>query len=183
MRIDELTLSRAAEEIKSGESSPVELTQFFLQRITNLNPTINAFITITDEQALKDAKEAEGLLKQGEYLGPLHGIPIALKDLYETAGVRTTGGSKIQANHVPTADAFVVRRLRERGAVIVGKTNLHEWAVGVTNINPHYGTTRNPWNQDRVRRLLWLRECVSGRLAPTRVGQLESPRPRAASSA
>ena len=150
MRIDELTLSRAAEGMKTGEFSPVELTEFFLQRISNLNPTINAFITITQQQALKDAKEAEDLLKRGRYLGPLHGIPIALKDLYETIGVKTTGGSKIQANHIPTADAFVVRRLREQGAVIVGKANLHEWAVGVTNINPHYGTTHNPWNKDRV---------------------------------
>jgi aspartyl-tRNA(Asn)/glutamyl-tRNA(Gln) amidotransferase subunit A len=150
VKIEELTLADAAEGIRSGEISPVELTLLFLQRIARLNPLINAFLTVAEAQALRDAREAENLVKMGKYLGPLHGIPIAVKDMFETAEIRTTGGSKILADYIPSTDAVVVRKLREQGAVIIGKTNLHEWAVGVTNINPHYGPTRNPWDLDRV---------------------------------
>ena len=148
--IEELTLGGTAEEIKTGNLSPVELTQHFLRRIRQVNPEVNAFLTVPEERALRDAHQAEDLIRRGKYLGPLHGIPVAVKDLFETAGIRTTGGSRILANHVPTTDAVVVRRLREQGAVIIGKTNLHEWAVGATNINPHFGSTRNPWDLDRV---------------------------------
>jgi len=145
-----MTLAEAAEEISSGNLSPVELVELFLQHIARRNPVINAFITVAEREARRDAKESEDLIKRGKYLGPLHGIPIAVKDIFDTAGVRTTGGSKILADNVPSKDAVAVRKLREHGAVIIGKTNLHEWAVGATNINPHFGTTRNPWDLNRV---------------------------------
>jgi aspartyl-tRNA(Asn)/glutamyl-tRNA(Gln) amidotransferase subunit A len=150
MRIEGMTLARAADGISSGSLSPVGLVQLFLQQIEKQNPAINAFITVTQKEAQRDAREAENLIRSGKYIGPLHGIPIAVKDIFETAGIRTTGGSKILTSYVPTTDAAVVRRLREEGAVIIGKTNLHEWAVGATNINPHFGTTRNPWDMNRV---------------------------------
>lgn len=150
MKFEELTLARAADEMRSGVLSPVELTEFSLKRIDQLNPTINAILTVSREQALREARDAEDRIKTGRYLGPLHGIPIAIKDIFETAGIRTTAGSKILTNHVPATDAVCVRKLREHGAVIIGKTNLHEWALGVTNNNPHFGPTRNPWALDRV---------------------------------
>jgi aspartyl-tRNA(Asn)/glutamyl-tRNA(Gln) amidotransferase subunit A len=150
MRTEEMTLAGAADGIRRGKLSPVELTQLFLQRIAKRNPTINAFITVADAEAQRDAREAEDLIKRGKYLGPLHGIPIAVKDIFETARIRTTGGSKILADYVPSMDAVAVRKLRERGAVIIGKTNLHEWAVGATNFNPHFGPTRNPWDLSKV---------------------------------
>ena len=150
MKFEELTLSQAATAITCGEVSSVELTQLLLQRIAKWNPSINAFIAVTGERALRDASQTDSQLKAGKYLGQLHGIPIAVKDLFETAGLRTTGGSRILANYVPSVDATVVRKLREQGAVLIGKTNLHEWAVGATNINPHYGSTRNPWDPSRV---------------------------------
>jgi aspartyl-tRNA(Asn)/glutamyl-tRNA(Gln) amidotransferase subunit A len=150
MNIEELTLVRAAAAIVNGDLSSVELTQLLLKQIAKWNPSINAFITVASEQALRDASQADSQIKAGKYLGPLHGIPIAAKDLFETAGLRTTGGSSIFVDYIPTTDAAVIRKLREHGAVIIGKTNLHEWAVGATNINPHYGATRNPWDQSRV---------------------------------
>jgi aspartyl-tRNA(Asn)/glutamyl-tRNA(Gln) amidotransferase subunit A len=150
MRIEGMTLAKVADEIGSGTLSPVELVQLFLQQIAKQNPAINAFITVAEKEAQRDATEAEKVIRSGKYLGPLHGIPIAVKDIFETAGIRTTGGSKILANYVPITNAAVVRKLREQGAVIIGKTNLHEWAVGATNINPHFGATRNPWDVNRV---------------------------------
>jgi aspartyl-tRNA(Asn)/glutamyl-tRNA(Gln) amidotransferase subunit A len=150
MRVEGMTLAGAADAIKCGNLRPVELVQLFLQQIAERNPAINAFITVAEREAQRDAKQAEDLIKRGKYLGPLHGIPIAVKDIFETAGIMTTGGSKILRNHIPSTDAVAVRKLREHGAVVIGKTNLHEWAVGATNINPHYGATRNPWDLDRV---------------------------------
>src|SRR5207244_1265325 len=110
---------------------------------------LGVFITLMAGQARAEAKRSELEIRQGEYRGPLHGIPISLKDLYNTAGVRTTSGSKILADFVPTEDATSVARLRQAGAVIIGKTNLHEFAFGPTGINPHYGTTRNLWALER----------------------------------
>jgi aspartyl-tRNA(Asn)/glutamyl-tRNA(Gln) amidotransferase subunit A len=150
MRIEGMTLAGAADRLRSGSLSPLELAEFFLQQIAKWNPAINAFITVADREARRDAGEAADLIKRGKYLGPLHGIPIAVKDIFETAGLRTTGGSRILASHVPSTDATVVRKLREHGAVIIGKANLHEWAVGATNINPHFGATRNPWDLNRM---------------------------------
>ncbi|MBM4381991.1 MAG: hypothetical protein FJ091_01355 [Deltaproteobacteria bacterium] len=141
-----LTITRAAQALRSKEVSALELTDAYLRRIERLNPRVNAYVTVTAERAREDAKRADAELAAGRARGPLHGVPIAHKDLYETAGIRTTGGGKFHANHVPSADCSVARKLREAGTVLLGKLNTHEYAYGVTTTNPHYGATRNPWN-------------------------------------
>ena len=132
-----LTLSAALQAFEHGELDPAELAAACLERIERHDPGLKAFITICPP-----AKPAG--------TGPLAGIPIALKDLFETAGIATTAGSLFFREYVPTEDAPVVQRLRTAGAVIVGKTNLHEIALGVTNVNPHFGICRNPWDRQRV---------------------------------
>ena len=144
------TIAEAAAQLRRGKLSPVELTQSALSRMEKLNPRLNAFITITAERALRDAKAAEREMRRGKYRGPLHGVPITLKDNIWTRGVRTTAGSKILKDFVPTADAEVAKRLWNAGAVLLGKTNLHEFAYGITTENPHYGATRNPWNTECI---------------------------------
>jgi aspartyl-tRNA(Asn)/glutamyl-tRNA(Gln) amidotransferase subunit A len=153
MNADELcwlSLSEQSALVQRRAISPRELTAAILDRIDRVNPRLNAFITVLREQAEREAARAEQELAAGQSRGPLHGLPISLKDLYDTAGVRTTGGAKILADRVPQQDCTVTRRLREAGAVIVGKTNLHEFAFGVTSANPHFGPVRNPWAPDRV---------------------------------
>jgi len=145
-----LTIRQVADRLRRRELSPVELTEAILDRIDRLDGQLNAFITVMRNEALEQARQAEQALGAGNDLGPLHGVPISLKDLYQTAGVKTTGGSKILADWVPTADATVTRRLREAGAIVVGKNNLHEFAYGATNENPHYGSARNPWDRERI---------------------------------
>ena len=130
--------------------SPVELTKLYLSRIEQLDARLNAFRTVTPERALADARAAEGELLRGRRRGPLHGIPIALKDNIWTRGIRTTAGSAILSDFVPDEDATVVRRLRRAGAVLLGKTNLHEFAYGITSENPHFGATHNPWLTSRI---------------------------------
>ena len=136
--------------------SPVELTRLMLERIERLNPKLNAFITVTAEIALAQAKKAESELfaprgrKQHCDRGPLHGIPISLKDNIYTKDIRTTAGSKILKEFIPQHDAHIVVQLKEAGAVILGKTNMHEFAYGVTSNNPHYGPVRNPWDLARI---------------------------------
>lgn len=115
-----------------------------------LNPLLNAYITLTEEEALADATAAEREIQRGQYRGPLHGIPFSIKDNLATKGIRTTAGSKILADWIPEHDATAVRCLKEAGAILLGKTNMHEWALGGTTINPFYGTTRNPWNIDCI---------------------------------
>jgi aspartyl-tRNA(Asn)/glutamyl-tRNA(Gln) amidotransferase subunit A len=141
-----LTLSEAARLIERREVSPVVLTQAALDRVGRREPQLNAFITVMTDEALAAARDAEAEIARGHYRGPLHGIPISLKDLLLTRGTRTTAGSRVLANHVPDRDATVVRRLRDAGAVFVGKTNLLEFAYG--EIHPDFGPTRNPWNPD-----------------------------------
>src|SRR6266478_6005223 len=148
--LEELTLSEACAQIQRRELSPVDLTSGYLERIGKLNPALNAYVTITEERALADAKIAEQEIRQGKYRGPLHGIPVSVKDNLATQGVRTTAGSKILADWIPNHDATVVERLKQAGAVMLGKNNMHGWALGGTTINPFYGTTRNPWNRDRI---------------------------------
>ena len=145
-----LSLWDASELVHARKISPVELTNACLARIERLNPILNAFITVTGELALADAKAAEAELTKGRSRGRLHGIPIALKDLFDTAGVRTTAGSAVFADRVPSADAEVVRRLKAAGGVILGKLNMHEFAYGDTSAVSHYGPVHNPWNRDRV---------------------------------
>jgi aspartyl-tRNA(Asn)/glutamyl-tRNA(Gln) amidotransferase subunit A len=130
--------------------SPVELTRLYLSRIERLNPKLNAFITVAGESALAEARAAERELLRGRRRGPLHGIPIALKDNIYTQNLLTTMGSLILSDFVPSEDATVVRKLRRAGAIVLGKTNLHEFAYGVTSENPHYGAVRNPWKTDRI---------------------------------
>ncbi len=145
-----LSVACAARALRAREFSPLELTDAYLRRIERLNPTINAYVTVTAERAREDAHRATQEFAAGKIRGPLHGIPIAYKDLYETAGVRTTGGSIIHANHIPQYDCTVARKLRDAGTILLGKLNTHEYAYGVTTNNPHYGPTRNPWDLDRI---------------------------------
>lgn len=145
-----LTLSEAADLVRRRAVSPVELTQACFARIDRLNPVLNAFITVTDESALKEARKAEAEIQSGKYRGPLHGIPIALKDLIDTAGVRTTAASGVFADRIPTTDAEIVRRLKEAGAVFLGKQNMHEFALGGTSVVSYFGEVHNPWNIDYV---------------------------------
>jgi aspartyl-tRNA(Asn)/glutamyl-tRNA(Gln) amidotransferase subunit A len=144
------TLSGAAEQVRRKRVSPVELTQACLARIENLNPTINAFITVMADSAMDAARVAEAEIHRGRWRGPLHGIPIAVKDLFDTAGVRTTAASELFKDRIPTQDAEVVRRLKAAGGVIVGKTNMHEFAYGGTSAVSYFGPVRNPWNNDYV---------------------------------
>jgi aspartyl-tRNA(Asn)/glutamyl-tRNA(Gln) amidotransferase subunit A len=150
MELTSLNIHEAAELLKHKEISPVELTQAHLERIQLLDQRLNSFITVTPELALEQARQAETEIQQGSYKGALHGIPLALKDLYETQGIRTTGGSTFFADYFPEADAAVVQRLKEAGAVLLGKLNMHEIALGVTNENPHYGDCCNPWDLTRI---------------------------------
>ncbi len=136
--------------IESGELSPVEIVESSLNRIKKLNPALNAYITLMDEGALSDARESERLIKKGVCLGPLHGIIFGIKDNIYVKNVRCTAGSKIMAEYVADYDAAAVTRLREAGAIILGKTNTHEFASGVTGVNPHYGASRNPWDRSRM---------------------------------
>src|SRR5690242_4882548 len=145
----DLTIREAAALIERSALSPVELTDAMLQRIERLNKTLNAYITVCASQAREVAQAAERMIRAGYHLGPLHGIPVAIKDNIYTRGIRTTAGSKILGDFVPDEDATVVTRLKRAGAVVIGKTNLHEFAWGGTTDNPHYGTCRNPWNPER----------------------------------
>jgi aspartyl-tRNA(Asn)/glutamyl-tRNA(Gln) amidotransferase subunit A len=143
-------LAEVATRLRRRELSPVELTTVALARIDRVEPGLHAFVTVMAGEARAAARAAEQEIGAGRYRGPLHGVPIGVKDLCETAGVPTTAGSSFLARWIPDRDAAVVRRLREAGAVIIGKLNLHEFAFGATGINPHAGTARNPWDPDRV---------------------------------
>ena len=145
-----LPLQAASELIHSRRASSVDLVGACLDRVARHDRELGAFITLTAESAIAEAKRADADLANGVDRGPLHGIPVALKDLYDTAGVRTTGGSRIFADRVPERDCAVVEKLRAAGAVFVGKLNLHEWALGVTNQNPHFGPACNPWDTTRI---------------------------------
>jgi aspartyl-tRNA(Asn)/glutamyl-tRNA(Gln) amidotransferase subunit A len=145
-----VTLLEAAAALRRREVSSAELTAAAFQRIARLNPSTNAMQTVMAEAARERAKLADEELARGEGRGPLHGIPIAVKDLFYTQGVRTTGGSKLFEDHVPDHDATVVEWLRAGGAVLVGKTGMHELAYGITSSNPHFGVIRNPWDRDRI---------------------------------
>ena len=119
-------------------------------RIEQFNPALNAFITVTAEAALAQARTAEAEIQRGTWRGPLHGIPIALKDLFDTAGVKTTAGSALFKDRVPQEDAEVVRRLKTAGVVLLGKNNMHEFAYGGTSLVSHFGVVHNPWDLSRI---------------------------------
>jgi aspartyl-tRNA(Asn)/glutamyl-tRNA(Gln) amidotransferase subunit A len=145
-----LSLAKASKLLAAGDISALELTEAYLARIEAVDPRINAYITVTGERALDDARRADEEMQAGARRGALHGIPIGLKDLYETGGILTTGGGKFHAGHVPAGDCTAARKLREAGTVLLGKLNTHEYAYGVTTNNPHYGPTHNPWNLDHI---------------------------------
>ena len=146
--VSQLGLSEASQLVRSKKVSPVELTHECLSRIERLNPKLNAFITVTAESALAEARQAEAEIQHDGWRGPLHGIPIALKDLVDTAGVRTTAASGVFKDRVPAEDAEIVRRLKAAGAVFLGKLNLHEFAYGGSSAISYFGPVHNPWNLD-----------------------------------
>lgn len=149
MTLTDLTLAEAAKKIENKEISPVELTKACLARIEKYDETIKAFISVYADEAIEIAKANEILIKNGNYLGPLHGIPIALKDNVAIANKITTAGSKILEKQISSEDATIAKHLRSSGAIFLGKLNMHEFAWGGTSENPHYGTVRNPWNTER----------------------------------
>ncbi len=136
--------------LRGGKTSPVDLTRLCLERIEKLNPRLNAFVTVTADRALAEAKTLEAEARAGKWRGPLHGIPIGLKDLYDTAGVRTTACSRQWAGRVPSKDAEVVRRLKAAGAIVLGKTNMDEFAYNFTGETSSFGASRNPWDVRRT---------------------------------
>src|SRR5437763_229119 len=147
--VTQLSLSEASELIRSRRISPVELTQACLSGIDRLNGKLNAFITVTADAALEQARAAEGEIQRGNWKGPLHGVPIALKDLIDTAGVRSTAASGVFKDRIPAQDAEVVRRLKAAGAVLLGKLNLHEFAYGGSSTVSYFGPVHNPWDLAR----------------------------------
>ena len=146
----DLTISELAPRIQTGEVSPVEVTEAALARADALQPRLNSFITLLHENALDRARAMEDELADGKYRGPLHGIPIGIKDNIATAGIRTTVGSLVLSDNVPEEDARVVTLCEEAGAIVLGKENLEEFAAGATSNNPHYGAVHNPWGLDHI---------------------------------
>jgi aspartyl-tRNA(Asn)/glutamyl-tRNA(Gln) amidotransferase subunit A len=145
-----LSVEEASALVKSKIVSPMELTQACLARIEAQNPLLNAFITVTAESALAEARRAESEVQHGRWRGPLHGIPIALKDLIDTAGVKTTAASALFKDRIPQQDAAVVQRLKDAGAILLGKLNMHEFAYGGTSVVSYYGRVSNPWDLERI---------------------------------
>ena len=150
MTMTETSIAEASDLMRRKEISPVEITRSCLTRIEELNPTLNAFITVMQDSALAQAREAEIEIGAGHWRGSLHGIPIGLKDLIDTAGVKTTCASGLFAERVPTEDAEVVRRLRAAGAVLIGKQNMQEFAWGGTSASSYFGAVHNPWDNERI---------------------------------
>lgn len=145
-----MSLHEAAELIKSQKISPVTLVEACLARIERHNSATNAFITVLADEAREQAKKAEAEIKGGTYRGQLHGIPVAFKDMYDTEGIKTTAGFKYFKNRVPKEDAAVVKKLKEAGAIVIGKTNMHELAMGTTSLVSAFGPVHNPWNPDYI---------------------------------
>jgi aspartyl-tRNA(Asn)/glutamyl-tRNA(Gln) amidotransferase subunit A len=144
------SIKRLSETIKNRELSSVDLVEVCLKRIYKFNPSLNSFITVLNERAYQDAERIEKEIRQGIDRGPLHGIPFSIKDIIFAEGVRCTAGSKIMSNYIPKMDATIVARMRKAGAILLGTNNLNEFASGITGVNPHYGSSKNPWNTDRI---------------------------------
>jgi len=144
------SIREASVLLRSGKISPVELTQECLARIEKLNLVLNAFITITADSAMTEARRAETEITRGEWRGPLHGIPLALKDLIDTASIRTTAASALFNDRIPTEDAEVTHRLKQAGAILLGKQNLHEFAYGGSSLVSYFGDVRNAWNPEHI---------------------------------
>src|SRR5437773_838650 len=140
------TIHQLSNRIKNGELSPSELGEVCLDKIKKFDPSVNAFITVLEDHARQEAANAEKQIKQGIYLGPLHGITFSIKDVIYAKGVRCTAGSKIMSDYISKINATAVVKMKKAGAILIGTNNTHEFACGITNVNPHYGSTRNPWN-------------------------------------
>ena len=145
-----LSIRALADAYATHRLSPVEVTTAVLRRIERLNPSLNAFAQVTSERALGEARAAEQEIMRGRARGLLHGVPVAAKDLFQVRGTVTTAGSLIYGGRRANTDATAVARLEQAGAVLVGTTHLHELALGVTGVNPHFGPSRNPWDLDRM---------------------------------
>ena len=145
-----LTAIELRDRIRAGDVSAREVMRAHLERIERVNPGLNAIVTLVADQAMAEAARADERQARGEPLGLLHGLPVAHKDLFDTAGVRTTYGSPLYANHVPTTDALIVERLKAAGAISVGKTNTPEWGAGSQTFNPVFGPTRNPYDHSKT---------------------------------
>jgi aspartyl-tRNA(Asn)/glutamyl-tRNA(Gln) amidotransferase subunit A len=146
----ELDIAALGPLLHDRQLSPLELTEAYLERIDRLDPTLNTYIRVMADQARQIARRAELEIGRGGWRGPLHGVPLGIKDLFDVAGAPTTMGSTILRDNVPDIDATVISRLQKAGAVILGKHNLHEFAFGITSENPHFGVVHNPWALDRV---------------------------------
>jgi aspartyl-tRNA(Asn)/glutamyl-tRNA(Gln) amidotransferase subunit A len=144
------SITELSEGYRQKMFSPTEITRLSISRIERLQQDLNAFIHIMAEQALEQARVLENEMLKGEIRGPLHGIPIAVKDMIQTRGIPTTAGSKVLEHWIPDEDAAVITRLKKAGAILIGKANMHEFAMGATSENPHYGTVRNPWDQSKI---------------------------------
>ncbi|HEY7536035.1 MAG TPA: amidase, partial [Thermodesulfobacteriota bacterium] len=150
MELPFLTIREISELIKKKEVSPLELTQVVLDRIDKIECKVHAYISISKEESLQAARKAEKLMSSGTYMGALHGVPISVKDIFAVKGIRTTCASKILENFISPHDATVVEKLKNAGAVVVGKTNMDEFAMGSSTENSYFGPTRNPWDLERV---------------------------------
>jgi aspartyl-tRNA(Asn)/glutamyl-tRNA(Gln) amidotransferase subunit A len=145
-----MSILEVSQRLRNREISPVELTKNCLVKIERLNPILNAFITVTADSALQQARDAEAEIQCGQWRGPLHGIPLGLKDIVDTTGIRTTAASALFKDRIPAPDAEVVRRLKNAGAVLLGKQNLHEFAYGGSSMISYYGEVHNPWNPAHI---------------------------------
>src|ERR1700733_14816978 len=144
------TILELSHQLRARKISSVEVTRSILDRVERRNPQLGAFITLMADSALAEARSAEIEIAAGRWRGPLHGVPIALKDLIDTAGVRTTSGSALHKDRIPDSDAEVVRKLKDAGAIIVGKNNLHEFAYGGSSLVSYFGDIHNPWDLSRI---------------------------------
>jgi len=149
-KLYELTMREAGKLLKNGDLSPVELAQAFFERIDETEDRLHSFITLLNDRAMGEARKAEGEIRSGNYKGPMHGIPIVLKDLYDTAGIRTTSGSQVDFDRVPTEDSTVTSRLAESGAILLGKVTMHEFALGGPDWTTPFEPACNPWNLDHI---------------------------------
>ena len=145
-----LTISEAGKLIQTHQLSPVELTKAFLDRIETLDGKLHAYIKVTSELALRHARVAEKEILNGEYRGPFHGIPFALKDIYDTKDIQTTAGSRLYQDRIPKQDATTTARLKDAGGVLLGKLHTYEFALGGPDFSTPYQPARNPWNMDHI---------------------------------
>src|SRR5919198_1965038 len=144
------TIRQLSNRIKNGDLSPMDLVEACIGRIKRFNPSLDAFITVLEKCAYKDAAIIEKQIKKGLYLGPLHGIPFSIKDIIYAKGVRCTAGSKIMSDYISKVDATCVTKMKKSGAILLGTNNLNEFASGITGVNPHYGSSKNPWDISKL---------------------------------